>query len=1118
MILNTMSQTTDQRWFWLCRSQDRVTIVIAGLTLLKSPIPPGATHMDNEYPLIKTKVRTPRRQQTLLRRERLVNYLHSNIHNKLILISAGAGYGKTSLLIDYAHDADLPVCWYSLDANDRYVPTFVEYLVASIRQRFPDFGEATLSMLRHHTGPAEAVEPFVRMLVHEIEETVSHYFVIILDDYHEVLDSEPVNALVDGLLRYLPEHCHVILASRGIPRRLTLTRLAARQEVVGLGVEHLRFTAPEIEMLLHKLGRDDFTREQIDLLAKRSEGWITGVLLTAQAGLTGIAQDVLEISGTTEGVFEFMAGEILERQPEDVQRFLLGSALFNEMTPPLCDALLEIDNSAHILRDLAAQNLFTTALDAEGLWYQYHQLFREFLVAKLRQDDPLTYQQLSLRQAEIMVHEGHWPRAIEGYLQGQAFEEAAQAIQVVAQDTFDAGNWDTLRKWIDALPEAILAEHPTLLLFRAKIHSETGEPIQALDLLDRSYTAYLAHHDIMGAARALVQRGIVQRMRGRHSEAIETCRQILDTIGDEDCLPRIQAYHTLGICQTIQGDYDEGMRSLEAALQIAERMNNDTEAAYIAHDMGTAELNRGHPIRARRHYHQALMCWRRLGNSSALASTLQGLGIIHQYTGQYAEAEDRFQESLAKARSAADRRLEAYALANQGDLYRDTGHYDKALEAYRQAIEVAATAQATGLMFYLLATQGITHCLKGEPEHARATLLEAMDGMRESEMPYEAGLCYLGLGMVALAQKDATPPEAAHKHLDRAQALFEQIKASRELARTHLYQAMRAHRIGSDDLFRAHMEQVARLSAEMGSYQFILGEGQEMTPLLHAAAEIGIKGLDYVRLNAEMARLYPSATPAARVRIVQSPATLEFLGLNGGQVRKNGEIVTDWESSTARIMAFLFASHPRGLSRDRVIDMLWPEASQARGNGLFHSTVYRMRSSLSREIIIHEKGIYRINPEAGYRYDVAQFQRLARLGRTQGEPAHIARVEAIDLYRTPFLEACDHEWCYNLRHVLHNDMIDLLLLEAHYLIDNERIDEAEPLYMRVLSLDSYDERAHRGIMWCRARRNDRAGALRQFRECQRILQDELSVDPSEQTLHLHESILEGSLTLLPMPN
>ncbi|MCD6520565.1 MAG: hypothetical protein J7M05_11655, partial [Anaerolineae bacterium] len=325
--------------------------------------------MGSKYPLIRTKIRIPQRPPSLLRRERLVNFIHNNIQHKLILLAAGPGYGKTSLLIDYANDTDLPVCWYSLDANDAHPLTFIEYLVASIRERFPQFGQSVLEALHSFSGPPEMVEPFVRLLISEIEENIPSYFVLILDDYHNIIDSDAVNALVDGLLRYLPEHAHIIIASRGIPRKLTLTWLAAQQAVIGLGVEALKFTEEEIRQLLPRIGHNDLSDEQIHLLAERSEGWITGILLAAQTNWRGVTQDILALSGTTEGVFDYMAAEILARQPEEIQHFLLGSALFNEMSPPLCDALLEINNSSQILRQLVDGNLFTFPLDAEGSWY-----------------------------------------------------------------------------------------------------------------------------------------------------------------------------------------------------------------------------------------------------------------------------------------------------------------------------------------------------------------------------------------------------------------------------------------------------------------------------------------------------------------------------------------------------------------------------------------------------------------------------------------------------------------------------------------------------------------------------------------------------------------------------
>jgi ATP/maltotriose-dependent transcriptional regulator MalT/DNA-binding SARP family transcriptional activator len=1062
--------------------------------------------MSNNYPLINIKIRAPQRRQNLLRRQRLVDFIHGNIHYKLILLSAGAGYGKTSLLIDYAHDTNLPVCWYSLDANDGHVPTFIEYLVATIRNRFPKFGDSILEVLRSFTGPVENVEPFVRLILHELEENIDQYFVLILDDYHQVIDSEPVNALIDGVLRYLPEHCHIILASRGIPRRLTLTRLASYQEVVGLGVSQLCFTVEEISALLEKMGQTGLTTAQVQRLAERSEGWITGILLVAQSNWTEAAQDILEISGATEGVFDYMATEILERQPAERQHFLLGSALLREMSPPLCDALLDIDGSAQILRHLSEENLFTSPLDAQGTWYQYHQLFREFLVAKFERDDPLGYRRLCLKQAEIMVYQSQWPRAIESYLSGQAFEKAVDAIEIVAQDTFHAGNWELLKKWVDALPETVAAQHPGVLLVRAKVHTETGELDQADDKVNRSYQAYTEHGDDMGAAEALVQRAVVQRFRGRLGEAMQTCYAALKMIGDQDSFTATQAHRNLGICHNMQGQISEGLLEMQRALSIAERIADDTNAAYIAHDIGTGELIGGHLISARKYYHQALLYWRKIGNPSALALTLQGLGAVHRYLGQYAEAENRLQESLSKARDMADVRIEAYTLANLGDLYHDIGQYDKSLDRYREALETTSGSQQIHLTMYLLSAMGDSYRHIDDLAHARQVLVQALDQMDESAMAYEAGLAHWAIGVLE-AQQDHR--KEGKEHLVRARDLFARMETPRELARTLLHLAAIAYSEGNEAEAQSLLSETTKLAGELNSHQFIVAEGPDMLDLLKYGEAHGIQGLNYVRIRTEIGQLFPSEAPKSRMHLVRPRSPLEILALNGGQVLHQGQLVSDWEAASARIMAFLFASFPSGLRRDRIIGMLWPEVDQAKGNSLFHSTIYRLRSALFKEVVVHQKGLYRINPQVVYRYDVTEFQRLAKLGLGKGGAARIARVEAIDLYHNEFLESCEHAWCHEVRQALRKRMLALLATEARQMVAKGLSQEAEALYLRILGIDSYDERAYRGMMWCKASQSDRSGAIHQFRECARILGQELDTKPSAETMNLYEAILSG---------
>ncbi len=1036
-----------------------------------------------------------------------MNYIHANIQHKLILISAGAGYGKTSVLIQYAHDAALPICWYSLDPHDASVLTFAEYLLAAIRERFPGFGEGIGAYLRDHEGPAEDVEPLVRLFIHEIEEHTDRYFAIILDDYHEVIDSEPVNVFVDGLLRYLPEHCHLILASRAIPRRLTLTRLAARQEVVGLGVEEMRFTEEEIVQVLALLGYTDLAPEQIETLAHRTEGWITGILLAAQASRSRATGELLEIAAANAGVFDYLAAEILERQPPAVQRFLMGSALFTEMNPALCNALLDISDAGQILRDLAEQNLFTIPLDAEGAWYQYHQILREFLVARLEHTDPDAYRALSLKRARLMAQRGDWRTAVEGYVQAHAYPQAAEALSIIAPDSFGAGQWDQLKAWIDALPPAVLAEHPALMIFRAKVHTEAGELPQSAALLEQCRQAFLARGDAIGASHALTQVAVVHRYRGRLREAISTSREALALAGERDALTQVQASREIGICHCMMGQYAQGLAELSAALDAARAAADDVNAAYIALDMGTAEVSQGRLLEARQHYQQALFYWRRTGNEGTLALTLQNLGMVHHHLGQYTEAEDHFHEALAKAGRASDNRSLAYALTSLADLYRDTQRYGEAIAAYRQAQQVAADAQLALLHVYVLIATGDALRLSGDRAAARPLIGQALEQVEREDMRPEVGLAYLAQGALLLAEGDAP---GAREALCRAIDHLSAVAATRDVARARLYLAGAALAEGEGATVRRELAEVTALAERLGTTQFVAAEAPALWPLLEHAERHGQAGIDYGGILVEAGRLARPAPEREAGRPRRPAPAIEFLALNGERVLVDGQPVTNWESTSARHLAFLRVGHPEGLRRDQAIEALWPEVQADKGNGIFHSTMYRVRSALSKGLMVRRGGVYRVNPALNVYYDVAEFERLARQGEGEDDLAHAARQEAIALYQTPYVETLDGDWARAQRERLHGEAMRLLLHEGRYLAERDEWDEAEAVLLRARRLEPYDERVHRAIMWCRARRGDRAGAIRQYQECARLLLEDLDAEPSPETAVLYRAIQSGA--------
>ena len=223
----------------------------------------------------RTKYRPPHLPGNAIVRERLVDFLHQHVHSRLILTSAPAGYGKTTLLVQFAQSTDIPVCWCCLESLDRDVKRFLTSLIESLRGRFPDFGRGLDHLVREASN-----DTVVAAMVNALEAEIPHYFVLVLDDYQEA-ETPEVNQVLQALLKHLPENCHIILASRHMPR-VGLARLMAGRDVVGLGPEQLRFTEAEIAQFLHELYGLQPGKEELSQIARQSEGWITGILLATQ--------------------------------------------------------------------------------------------------------------------------------------------------------------------------------------------------------------------------------------------------------------------------------------------------------------------------------------------------------------------------------------------------------------------------------------------------------------------------------------------------------------------------------------------------------------------------------------------------------------------------------------------------------------------------------------------------------------------------------------------------------------------------------------------------------------------------------------------------------------------
>ena len=527
--------------------------------------------MTYESSIIKTKVLVPGKRGDLLRRERLVDFIHEHIDRKLILISASAGYGKTSLLVDYAHDTDLPVCWYSLDEWDRDVRIFLEYLVASIEERFPGFGKRTQEALAAGIR-AEGPTSVGGALVNEIYESIPDYFALVIDDYHLVADSKEVTTLVGFLLRRLPENCHILLASRTTTPGLPMVELAARQESAGLGNDDLKFTADEIQELLRQNHNLDLPADEAERLARQSEGWITAILLTTHTLWKGLLHTMALAQGDDSQIFAYLVKEVLEQQPQDVQDFLKGSSVLQRMNPSLCNQLLDTDNAREMLALLEDKNLFISRLAGDGEdWFRYHQLFQEFLRVKLREDGDRC-EALHLKAGRMFEAQESWDEAIRHYLDAEVYDQAQRLVESVASWAFSSGRWASLLFWIDSMIESGNGS-PGMYYWQSKVLTDSGQLDDAVRAVKRANDGFSERGETLGVVRALLQESVIHRLRSEYAEAIAKTEQALSLMGDnEDLSLTAMAYRILGICYGLQGELEPGLARLQEALALFESL------------------------------------------------------------------------------------------------------------------------------------------------------------------------------------------------------------------------------------------------------------------------------------------------------------------------------------------------------------------------------------------------------------------------------------------------------------------------------------------------------------------------------------------------------------------
>ncbi|CAG0989350.1 serine/threonine-protein kinase PknK [Anaerolineae bacterium] len=1049
------------------------------------------------------KVALPSRSRLLLHRSRLVDFLHDHVDRRLIVVSAPTGYGKTSLLIDFAYETPLPVCWYSLEPLDRDPQVFLEYFIASIRCRFPAVGERAQKALASGTT-IENFDAVIGALTSEIQKNVSSRFVIAFDDYHQVADVDAINRLINLLLARFPSKVHFVIASRTVPMKLNLAPLQTHQQVMSLGIGELQFTAEELHAFVRQNYQIELSTEQASELATRTEGWIAGILLTTPILWPGIYQQFIRDQGTHEDVFRFLASETFEHLPAELQRFLLDVSIFSRIEITTCNTVFETTDADKFLRAIETRNLFLVRLaDESGKpMYRFHTLFHEFLRRRLSETDPTRWRTLNQRAAEFFeARDGHIGQAIAHYLAAEMFEDAARLIEQIAQSTFDAGRWTSLAAWIDALPIQILENHPRLIVIRGMVFAEMGKNVEAENSYARAIQLYQARKDQVSAAKAVVWRAMLWNLAGRYREAVTACENALEILHRHHAQSdEARAYRILGSAHMHLGQYSQCVSELEKGLELYQALGDETRVAWLHHDIGRCLRILGNP-QADEHYQQALEFWRRTDNVVGMAITLNNIGVGYHRAGDHERALTTLGEARAMARRIGSRRSEEYALCSLGDVYRDQCEIVRALELYHQSVELGRGVDGF-LLTYALTVLGETYRSSGDETKAGDYLNQALASAESHESNYELGLVETALGIF---EYQCGQTDAALAHLRRAVDLLKSMRPDCLRARLHLARTCLLER--NFDLVQKQLAAIATQSVAMEPTRipFIVADQALLQPVIRYAVSKGIRREYFSQLS----ELFSSWDKALEQ---PSEPRIEIRALGVSRVTVGDKMIgkSDWGTSVAKELFFLLLEHPQGIFKEKTLEIFWLKKPMDAASKIFNTTTSRLRHIVPN-MLNNSNGLYAVRPELYSNYDVAQFEEW--IERAQDAKGVTERIEAyqaaVALYQGDFLEECYSDWAMSIRTRLRQKYLNALVGLAQLYERHGDVNIAMEYYQTLLEKDRDREEIYRAVMRLQFKQGDRVAAVRTYRRCAEVLRDELNVpNPSQETQDLYRMICE----------
>ncbi len=1033
--------------------------------------------------------------ESKVHREHLVDEIHANIPRKLIIVAAPAGYGKTTLLADFTNHTELPVCWVRLSALDQDLFHFAMVLSSSLQRRFRRL-QGTIDF---NSISGYSPEALARMFVEVIDANINETFVIALDDIHWINKSKPILSFLDRFLEEQPEQVTLIALGREV-LEVSLAKFMAEGNLIGFGPQDLALSKEEIIQLAHIQSDLDIGEDAAERLRHDTRGWITGVILSAE--LSGRGLHALKMSSRPM-VYEYLASVVLNRQPDDLRRFVLDTSVFPVMTVEGCNYLLRRDDSSAMLARIVSRGLFVTATEDSPRTYEYHPQFREFLLETLLGGDARHHKRLLIRAAKYLADHDSPEYAVELFCDAGEGKSAVELAEKRAREMFVSGRWQTLEVWARRLEEI---DSPALrvLLFLAAKYTYQGRIEEAEQILDQAKTMLDLDSPKNVRAYYEILRAHISLRRGSYEvviEIVERAEKILKPSGRR--LQKAECYRLRAWASSRQGDLHSAESYCAKAVALLRKSDDPLELAYGLIDQSTMQIALGKSSEAYATTKQAHQILLQDGAPLPLSVSFMNLAHDSHQRGEYEEAMELYNEGLKYARQAASPPQEALILFGQADLFNDLNLALQAAELYGLGLDIAIHLDDFQHIRYGCVQTSVLHRRRGGSSLAHDWLRRAMNLEKTSDLTPEILIQLAALESMVRPQQAVMKLKSIVSMENEVDVgiitlgLYFQSRAqyaigNREEAQNTLKRALDwANTNGTEQL----------LSAEL-SFDDAFREFARTRLTGHPSLSVALRRVETMRAVAQHYRNIGEEKDLRGVRLV-------FKAFGDAHVIKNDTQITDLKP-LAREVSFYLIDHQH-VDRDVLLETFWRHHPPGRQVANLHTAVYSLRRVLGRSTILHEGSVYLTNPDIPIEYDVARFERATSVAESLpiGDPRRMfALTEAINSYTGSFLSEFDSDWVTERRRDLELQYLDLLAQHAEEALIRDQPLRAVNTLRQALQIDPLRDDTNIQFLEALGRLGRRSEVVAHYQKYVSLLSMELGLDPPKTVRDLYARLIK----------